>query len=57
MSIRANEENFIIVINAYSIFAVTLATKVTTEYMCDIATTNNFIFFFNSINDRYYHQL
>ena len=45
MSIRANEENFIIVINAYSIFAVTLATKVTTEYMCDIATTNNFIFF------------
>lgn len=45
MFIRVNEENFIIVINAYSIFAVTLATKVTTEYMCDIATTNNFIFF------------
>ena len=45
MFIRVNEENFIIVINAYSIFAVTLATKVTTEYMCDIATTNNFLFF------------
>lgn len=45
MFIRVNEENFIIVLNAYSIFAVTLATKVTTEYMCDIATTNSFIFF------------